>query len=1575
MRVTLAAGIAFAFTASPRAEPGLRPLVVMTGSIKAVPAEASLNPDQARVRPMVVRSALSDAELSETMQFEMALKMRNFGELQERIGRGEVISRAEMAEKYFPLESDYDATAAWIESLGLTVTHRYDNHLSLFAQGTVAQIRDALKVDFARVAFLGREYTSAISAPSMPPELVSALVGIDGLQPHLRLRPHHTSLRPLTTAGNTAPYVPANLAVAYGATGLSVTGAGETIGLIGYAFPATSDLTLFWQNCGIPQSPGAITEVTVGAGPPASPDSGDLEEITLDAEWSSSLAPGAAVRIYGTSDSDQFGDMAFQQVIGDLPSQPQMRQLSVSYGNNEDQYPPGQIQTDSQYLATIAGSGVTIFFSSGDGGSRPDPSTGGYNSADPLNVDYPASDPSVTGVGGTSLVATNPYGSSPDYSETAWFSNGGASGGGPSGQFNRPVWQTGEGLSNETQRLVPDVASSADPSNGAYMIFNGEEDTVGGTSWGAPTWAGFCALFNQARTAAGLGPIGLINVRIYPLVGGPCFQDITSGSNGDYYATPGYDECTGLGTPNVGLLIQALSVSSPLTLAPIISVQPANQTVTSGQNATFSVTVASFSAATYQWQLLAEGTGTWVNLANNAPYSGAETGSLLVTGVSAALGGDQYRCRITNAAGSVTTSPASLNIPAVQPLTVFDPGAFSEIAEGTSTTIGGYEQYPYNVVGPVTFQWYHDGKPVAGATSAYFPITSVAYSDAGDYVLAATNPGGTVAANLETVVVTNPTSANAWMDAQQQGTIVYFLYANPAQILRYDLNAGTWLAPVALSMMPTAFRTATEGVYVAFGRTVSLYSPDLSTVTPLLNTEYPTVSIFVNGSYAYLVGSNNGGSSGVFTTLSRNGGAIVGTPNGNLANSSFKQEGVSSALGAAYGEQFGMGMISITLNSDGTLGESGGINEAGRSVPWGTTAYVFPGGLLVADNGGTVFNGSDLSPVGSLGPAFDDLCFLADGSPVAVRGNAVSLYNTGTFGEVGRVALAGGAQRIFANGSTVTGFSPPAAAGGAIGVEQVTESRLAASPRPSAEVVSPVSLAFVPDDSFVGADGQLYLLSKLYRSLFVWSPSTRSYVNTIPLQGVPYHITYSATLNRVYIAYDDTRITKIDLATSNAETPFAPSLSSLINFVAADSQLYVHTRDAQDSGEMQYLYDSGGSLVATQGWGYYAYEAYWDSPMQSIYDLSPIFIYQVERLPLSIGAFGTLVDSAPDYAQSSNGPAPFRFSGDGSLLVNGNGIIFNTTTLDQAGVLGDSLVDAAWLGTTVFTLNVSGSGSAVQQWGGANFLLTNTASLPGYPLRIWPIPGNQLLALTDASGFPTMTLVDAAGYAESPNAPQLTVQPRSQTSSAGSTVVFTAAATGSAAYQWQFNGVNLADGAGVSGSTGPQLVLSGVSPANAGNYTCAVTNSSGSNFSDPANLVVESSNSPGYLINISARSYVGTGSDIMIGGFYIVGSTSRTVLIQALGPALAGEGVSGVLQEPALTIHDSTGATIYSNTGWGSSQLLLNAAAAAYANPVLKPGSGDSEVLLTLPPGGYTAEVSGADGGTGVALVAIYQLP
>jgi len=231
-----------------------------------------------------------------------------------------------------------------------------------------------------------------------------------------------------------------------------------------------------------------------------------------------------------------------------------------------------------------------------------------------------------------------------------------------------------------------------------------------------------------------------------------------------------------------------------------------------------------------------------------------------------------------------------------------------------------------------------------------------------------------------------------------------------------------------------------------------------------------------------------------------------------------------------------------------------------------------------------------------------------------------------------------------------------------------------------------------------------------------------------------------------------------------------------------------------------------------------------------------------------------------------------------------------------------------------------------------------------------------------------------------------TVQPQSETSNAGSTVVFTAAAAGAASYQWEFNGIPIAGGLGqtisnvISGATGPQLMIANVTAASAGSYTCIATDSGGTNASTTVNLSVTTASNPGVLTSFSVRGFVGTGDNILIGGFYIAGSTSVTVLVQAVGPALAAApyNVTGTLQHPTLTIHQNLNGqdvVLNSNTGWGSNPVLLNAAAAVYAQPVLQPNSTDSELLLTLPPGGYTAEATGADGGTGVALCAVYVVP
>jgi hypothetical protein len=128
------------------------------------------------------------------------------------------------------------------------------------------------------------------------------------------------------------------------------------------------------------------------------------------------------------------------------------------------------------------------------------------------------------------------------------------------------------------------------------------------------------------------------------------------------------------------------------------------------------------------------------------------------------------------------------------------------------------------------------------------------------------------------------------------------------------------------------------------------------------------------------------------------------------------------------------------------------------------------------------------------------------------------------------------------------------------------------------------------------------------------------------------------------------------------------------------------------------------------------------------------------------------------------------------------------------------------------------------------------------------------------------------------------------------------------------------------------------------------------------------------LVNISARAQVGTGGNIMIAGFVIGGSTSRTVLIRASGPALVPYGVEGELPDPELELY--SGATLAGmNQGWGGSAVIANAAASVGAFAWTDPSSNDSAILVTLPPGAYTAQVVGAAGDVGIALVEVYEVP
>ena len=216
-------------------------------------------------------------------------------------------------------------------------------------------------------------------------------------------------------------------------------------------------------------------------------------------------------------------------------------------------------------------------------------------------------------------------------------------------------------------------------------------------------------------------------------------------------------------------------------------------------------------------------------------------------------------------------------------------------------------------------------------------------------------------------------------------------------------------------------------------------------------------------------------------------------------------------------------------------------------------------------------------------------------------------------------------------------------------------------------------------------------------------------------------------------------------------------------------------------------------------------------------------------------------------------------------------------------------------------------------------------------------------------------------------APAFTTQPIS-VSVSGGTIVLNAAASNSPAYQWSLNGVP------IPGATDATLMISEAAAA-AGSYTCVATNSQGSATSAPAIVGIVATSNPGHLSNLSARAEVGSGANIIFGGFEVGpfnGPGHLPVLVRGSGPALALFGVPGTLPDPQLQVFKAD-TLLATNNGWGGDATVSSTASSVGAFTWNSSTSHDSALVETLATGGYTAQVAGQSGDTGDALVEIYD--
>jgi hypothetical protein len=295
------------------------------------------------------------------------------------------------------------------------------------------------------------------------------------------------------------------------------------------------------------------------------------------------------------------------------------------------------------------------------------------------------------------------------------------------------------------------VALTADQVFVCYN--NGGSNGFAGTSCAAPLWAGFCALVNQASVAAGGSTVGFLNPALYAIANSPnyssCFNDITGGNNVGtgtpslYQAVPGYDLCTGLGTPNGTNLINAL-IPSPQVIS-----QPVSQTVTNGGTAVFSVLAGGQSPFGYSWRF----NGT--NLPASGNITGVNSNVLTLISVTTNNAGG-YSVVVTNTLGSVTSSVATL--------TVSFPPSFTSQPTNQSVVAGNSALFSATVSGgsPLVYQWRKNGTNVVngpnitGATSNVLTLAVAAATNAGNYTLLATNVYGAATSSVASLTVFLP---------------------------------------------------------------------------------------------------------------------------------------------------------------------------------------------------------------------------------------------------------------------------------------------------------------------------------------------------------------------------------------------------------------------------------------------------------------------------------------------------------------------------------------------------------------------------------------------------------------------------------------------------------------------------------------------------------------------------------------------------------------------------------------------------------------------------------------------------
>jgi xanthomonalisin len=807
------------------------------------------------------------------------------------------LTREQFTDYFEPTQADYDAVIAWAKANGLSVTSTVPNRRFVLVDGSVATINRTLHIALGEYQHPSedRVFFATDSEPTTA-GLSVALLQIGGLNnytlPHPKLKHVNAPMPNLTGSGPSGEYLPSDMRAAYYGSG-SLTGTGQTIGILSFDGYQVSDLMYFYSQTGTSMtvpvnnvlvngySGKCVAFTSTGTVNSATCDDG---EQILDIVNAIGMAPGASQILFyegdpssSTSDNTMLNQMAVDNIA---------KTIGCSWG-----WDPTNASADDAIFQRMAAQGQSFFNATGDNGAF----------SGTINYEYPSVSKYIIQVGGTDLTTTGPGGAW--VSETGWTDS---SGGFESGT-TIPSWQQLPGVINAnnkgstTLRNSPDVAMEANFDN--PTVSNGQFLTgYGGTSYAAPRWAGFAALINQQSLANGNSTIGFFNPALYNLGVSANYtstmHDITSGTNQGtdpsnknknipgaiFSAVTGYDLVTGWGSPTSAFITALAGTPAAGSLTINKTVSRALPTA-----ATFNFTIAC------------------TNPSNPTPIAVANQSPSIAMAANTTT-------------GSVTVSPIAL-------------GSTCSVSETAPTAIANYTwgATPTRVT----------GISVASNTTASAAFTNTLTANPGSLSVTKTISG--VASSVISNALTFPFSVScATPTATYSGSVTVAIHTLSGTSAPISVPAGTTSCTVSEGTRPTAPSNYVWGTAsfaqppaTALAAGGSLSAAITNPLGPIPFTVSATAG--ANGSVSPVSQVVNSGTGATVTITPNTGyriGSVTGTCSGSLSGSVYTIPTVSAncTVVAAFS--------AITYAVTATAGPHGTLSPGTQVVSYGVTASV-----------------------------------------------------------------------------------------------------------------------------------------------------------------------------------------------------------------------------------------------------------------------------------------------------------------------------------------------------------------------------------------------------------------------------------------------------------------------------------------------------------------------------------------------------------------------------------------------------------------------------------------------------------